>query len=80
MSALTETFTGRFEAVEEALQWTLAWPCGSARLERLDASAQDAFLAHAREALAGSDLSWTLVFNLFVADKRWGNETTTGSA
>jgi len=72
VSVQTETLTGRFEDVEEALQWTLAWPCGAARLERLNASAQGAFLAHARSALAGSDLSWTLVFNLFVADKRPG--------
>jgi SAM-dependent methyltransferase len=79
VSVHTETFRGRFEDVEEALQWTLAWPCGAARLQRLDASAQDAFLADAREVLAGSDLSWTFVFNLFVADKRSGDDTPTGS-
>lgn len=72
VSVQTETFTGAFEDVEEALQWALAWPCGSARLARLDARARDAFLADAREALAGTDLSWTFVVNFYFADKATG--------
>jgi hypothetical protein len=74
VSVETQTFTGRFADAEEALDWTLAWPCGSARLARLGASAREAFLADAREALADSDLSWTFVFNLYVADKAAARE------
>jgi SAM-dependent methyltransferase len=65
----TERFTGRFADVEAALQWALVWPCGSARLARLDTRERDAFLEDARETLAGADLSWTFVFNLYLADK-----------
>jgi SAM-dependent methyltransferase len=68
----TERFTGRFADAEAALQWTLAWPCGSARLARLDKRKRDAFLEDARQALAGADLSWNFVFNLYLANKAAG--------
>jgi SAM-dependent methyltransferase len=68
----TERFTGRFADAEAALQWTLAWPCGSARLARLDKRNRDAFLNDARQALAGADLSWNFVFNVYIANKTAG--------
>jgi hypothetical protein len=67
-----ESFTGRFADVEAALQWTLAWPCGSARLARLDTRKRDAFLEDARRALAGADLSWSFFFNIYLANKAAG--------
>jgi SAM-dependent methyltransferase len=67
-----EIFTGRFADAEAALQWTLAWPCGSARLARLDTRKRDAFLEDARRALAGADLSWSFVFNVYLANKAAG--------
>ena len=79
VSVETQTFTGRFADAEEALDWTLAWPCGSARLARLGASAREAFLADAREALADSDLSCTFVFSLYVADKGAAREVAARS-
>jgi SAM-dependent methyltransferase len=69
VSVKTEQFAGRFAGAGKALQWTLAWPCGSARLERLEAAERDAFLAEARQALAGADLSWTFVFNIYLATR-----------
>jgi SAM-dependent methyltransferase len=72
VSVETATFRGRFADAETALQWAVAWPCRSARLAHLDASARDAFLADAREALVGTDLSWTFVFNFYIADKATG--------
>jgi SAM-dependent methyltransferase len=68
----TERFTGRLADAETALQWTLAWPCGSARLARLDKRKREAFLNDARQALAGADLSWNFVFNVYVANKTGG--------
>lgn len=62
-----ERFAGRFSGAEQALQWTLAWPCGAARFARLDVRMRDAFLAEARQVLAGADLSWNFVFNVFIA-------------
>jgi hypothetical protein len=64
-----EVFRGRFANAEAALQWTLAWPCGSARLARLDTRKRDAFLEDARRALVGADLSWNFVFNVYRAGK-----------
>ncbi|HEY3021043.1 MAG TPA: methyltransferase domain-containing protein [Solirubrobacteraceae bacterium] len=69
VSATTEKFTGTFVDAARALQWTLAWPCGSARLARLEPSKRDAFLAEARQALTRADLSWNLVFNFYLATK-----------
>jgi SAM-dependent methyltransferase len=69
VSVKTERFTGRFADAEAALQWTLAWPCGSARLARLDKRERVAFLKDARQALAGADLSWHFVFNVYLANK-----------
>jgi SAM-dependent methyltransferase len=69
VSVDTERFAGRFLDAEQALQWTLAWPCGSARLARLDVRERDAFLAEARRALADADLSWDFVFNVYLAAK-----------
>jgi SAM-dependent methyltransferase len=69
VSVTTETFAGRFADADQALQWTLAWPCGSARFTRLEAGKRDAFLAEARHALAGADLAWNFVFNLYLATK-----------
>jgi SAM-dependent methyltransferase len=67
-----ERFTGRFADAETALRWTLAWPCGSARLARLDGSRRNAFLVDAHQALDGADLSWHLVFNIYLAKKAAG--------
>jgi SAM-dependent methyltransferase len=64
-----ERFTGRFADAAAALQWTLAWPCASTRVARLKTRQRDAFLEDARQALAGGDLSWTFVFNLYLANK-----------
>jgi SAM-dependent methyltransferase len=72
VSVNTERFAGRFVDAERALQWTLAWPCGSARLARLDVHKRDAFLAEARQALAAADLSWNFVFNVYLATKATG--------
>jgi ubiquinone/menaquinone biosynthesis C-methylase UbiE len=72
VSVSAERFAGRFADAEQALQWTLAWPCGSARVARLDGPARDAFLAEARQALAGADLSWHLAFNIYLATKLTG--------
>jgi SAM-dependent methyltransferase len=68
----TDSFTGRFPDAETALQWTLAWPCGSVRLAGLQTGKRDAFLEDARRALAGTDLSWTFVFNVYLANKPAG--------
>jgi hypothetical protein len=68
----TERFTGRFEDAEAARRWTLARPCGSARLARLDPRKRDAFLEDARRVLGGVDLSWNFVFNVYLADKANG--------
>jgi hypothetical protein len=65
----TQTFTGRFADSEAALQWTLAWPCGSARLAQLGTPKRDACLKEARKELVGADLSWTFVFNVYLAKK-----------
>jgi SAM-dependent methyltransferase len=72
VSVKRERFTGRFADAEAALQWTLAWPCGSARLGQLDKRERDAFLEDARQALGGADLSWNFVFNVYLANKRAG--------
>jgi SAM-dependent methyltransferase len=66
----TAEFAGRFADSEEALQWTLAWPCGSARLALLKGRRRATFLTEARQALAGADLSWRFVFNTYVGSKR----------
>jgi SAM-dependent methyltransferase len=68
----TETFMGHFADAEAALRWTLAWPCGSARLARLDMRKRDACLEDARQALARADLAWTFVFNVYLANKAAG--------
>ena len=72
VSVNTERFTGHFVDAEAALHWTLAWPCGSARLAQLDPCRRDAFLEDASRALAGADLSWNFVFNLYRAGKADG--------
>jgi SAM-dependent methyltransferase len=69
VSVQTAKFAGRFADSEHALQWTLAWPCGSARLARLAGSQREPFLAQARHALADADLAWNFVFNIYVATK-----------
>jgi SAM-dependent methyltransferase len=69
VSVMTSEFGGRFDDPEEALQWTLAWPCGSARLALLGGPEREAFLTDARKALAGADLSWNFVFNIYLASK-----------
>jgi SAM-dependent methyltransferase len=63
------SFAGRFADVEHALAWTLAWPCGSARLARLDARARETFVERARSALGDTDLSWSLAFNVYTAER-----------
>jgi SAM-dependent methyltransferase len=72
VSVTTERFAGRFADAEQALRWTLAWPCGSARLARLEAPKRDAFLAETRQALAAADLSWHFAFNIYLATKSTG--------
>jgi hypothetical protein len=72
MSVETAEFAGRFADPEQALHWTLAWPCGSARFARLHAPERDAFIAEAREVLAGADLSWNFAFNIYIATKAAG--------
>jgi trans-aconitate methyltransferase len=67
VSVKRERFAGRFSDAEQALQWTLAWPCGAGRLARLDVRKRDAFIAEARQALASADLSWNFVFNVHIA-------------
>lgn len=67
VSARTEFFSGSFADVEEALAWSLAWPLGAARLAQLDPRRREQFFADAREALAGSKLSWRFAFNFVCA-------------
>ena len=68
-SVKAERFTGRFADPEQALQWSLAWPCRTARIARIDAKEREAVMADARQALAGVDLSWNFVFNIYLATK-----------
>ena len=58
----TELFSGAFANADEALEWTLAWPAGAARLARIDPTLHERFSADAREALAAADMSWSLAF------------------
>ena len=67
VSVSTARFEGRFTDKGQALQWSLAWPCRSARLARLDDSTHRAIAADALEALSGGDLSWAFVFNIYLA-------------
>jgi SAM-dependent methyltransferase len=69
VAVVTAWFDGLFVDAEEALQWTLAWPCGSARLALLEGPEREGFLDEARQALAGADLSWKFVFNIYRAAK-----------
>jgi SAM-dependent methyltransferase len=69
MTVSAETFAGRFSDAEQALQWTLAWPFASARLDRIAGSVRDTFKTAARRELADVDLSWTFVFNFYDAAK-----------
>jgi SAM-dependent methyltransferase len=72
VSVKPERFAGRFADADQALEWSLAWPCCSARLERLDVGRHEKFLAEARAALAGADISWKFVFNIYLAAKAAG--------
>lgn len=65
----SERFEGRFADAEQALEWSLAWPCRSARLARLDERRRESFRAAARKALSAADLSWNFVFNIYLATK-----------
>ena len=69
VSVRRESFAGSFADPEEALTWSLAWPLTAARLARLDPGLRERFLGEAREALAGSDLSWRFAFNIYLASK-----------
>jgi SAM-dependent methyltransferase len=69
VSVKTESFTGRFDDPQQALGWSLAWPSRAARLAQLDPKEQEAFLAETRCAFAETDLSWSFVFNIYLASK-----------
>ena len=69
VSVLTGSFRGEFADAKDALAWVVAWPLAAARLERLTPSRRDNFFASAREALATTSLSWTFVFNFYVAHR-----------
>jgi ubiquinone/menaquinone biosynthesis C-methylase UbiE len=72
VSVKTETFTGTFSDPEQALDWSLAWPCRTARLAQLDPREHEGCVADARRALADADLSWNFNFNIYLATKTGG--------
>ncbi len=69
VSVHTESFSGDFADAEDALAWVVAWPLAAARLARLAPRRRADFFASAREALATASLSWTFVFNFYVAHR-----------
>jgi SAM-dependent methyltransferase len=69
VAARTEHFSGTFADAEEALQWALAWPCGAARLARVDPADRDAVIAKAREVVAASHLFRRFVFNFYLGQR-----------
>ena len=69
VSAATHFFTGAFRDHDAVVAWALAWPLRAQRLARLDPDTRNEFLAEARRAVAGHDLSWRFAFNFFVAGR-----------
>jgi SAM-dependent methyltransferase len=69
VSVQIEGFRGEFADTSDALAWATAWPLAAARLARLDPSRQKQFFSDARAALADTSLSWSFVFNFYVAHK-----------
>lgn len=70
VSISTESFRGAFADADDALAWATAWPLAAARVARLESSRREQFLGEARAALAAASLSWTFVFNFYVAHAR----------
>jgi SAM-dependent methyltransferase len=69
VSVTSESFTGTFADIDEAVSWFVAWPLTASRLARLDPIARERFFCDAHKALSGSDLSWRFVFNFYLATK-----------
>jgi SAM-dependent methyltransferase len=67
VSVQTESFRGEFADAEDALAWVTAWPLPAERLARLDPGRRERFFSDARAALAATSLSWSFVFNFYVA-------------
>lgn len=67
-----QPFSGRFRSVDDALGWALAWPAAATRAAQLDAPRRASVLADARQRLARSHLSWTLVMNLYAGARPSG--------
>ena len=67
VSVETGSFRAGFIDAEAALSWVTAWPTVATRLARLDPRRREQLLSDARAALAASDLTWTFVFNFYVA-------------
>jgi SAM-dependent methyltransferase len=63
----SESYDGEFVDAEAALAWSLSWPLIASRLASLDAPSRNRFRRECHQTLAGSPLTWTLAFNLYIA-------------
>ena len=67
VSVSTESFGGAFADPEEALGWALSWPVTAARFAQLEPERRERCRRECLEHLTGSDLTWVLAFNFFLA-------------
>ena len=67
VSVRTECFDGAFADPEEALGWALSWPLSAARFAQLKPERRERCRRECLELLTGSDLTWVLAFNFFLA-------------